>query len=136
MQATLANLDSYDYALALLDHATKTISPDLYAAYDVGCSFCQTVKNSALSDMVTSGRVKIMCDSLHAIGHDRKCQLQFNPRFIDGTGTEDSQQAERFFSYLNRLAGSIRGSSAFFRTQRINLCVRFNNEEADRNQGE
>lgn len=58
---------------------------------------------------------------MHGYAHNRPCQLQHHPKYVDGTGIEDFETCERFFSISNNCAGITRYSTPFHRLQVLDL---------------
>jgi hypothetical protein len=48
---------------------------------------------------------------MHAYGHERACQLVFNPRMAVGLGLSDGEGTERLWSRLTKLITIERSSS-------------------------
>jgi len=48
---------------------------------------------------------------MHAYGHQWSCQLEYNPRFIQGLGLTDGEGVERTWSRLHKLIVIVRSSS-------------------------
>lgn len=58
-------------------------------------------------------------NAFHGHAHCRKCQLEWHPTYIEGTGLEDFETCERVFAESNRVAGTTRNASVFHRRQAI-----------------
>jgi Kyakuja-Dileera-Zisupton transposase len=54
---------------------------------------------------------------MHDYAHNRTCQLYHHPKYITGTGIEDFEGCERFFSLSNNCAGITRYTTKFHRLQ-------------------
>lgn len=47
----------------------------------------------------------------HAYGHKFECQVDYNPRYIEGFGMTDGEGMERFWSYLSGFVKTTRHMS-------------------------
>ncbi|KAG1770856.1 hypothetical protein EV702DRAFT_1181544 [Suillus placidus] len=60
-----------------------------------------------------------MVGAFHGHAHNRRCQLDWHPMYIDGTGHMEGEGCEHVFSASNKLARSTRHASVFHRHQTI-----------------
>ena len=116
-----------EYMHALVKHAVQELSPSLMLGYDIGCQYSTTLAHSAIKDLSTG--VVCVCGVFHAHAHNRRCQLDYNPRYVAGAGLEDFEGNERLYSITNRLAHFTRSMSAYSRHQRIELQLDFLNHQ-------
>ncbi|KAE9390548.1 hypothetical protein BT96DRAFT_833281 [Gymnopus androsaceus JB14] len=119
------------YPLAMLHHymageaeerkATGEGRPEgkLAISYDVHCKLSKTVKRSPLRNLAEWCRYLPIIGTMHGYTHERKCQLLFLMLYIVGTGIEDGEACEHYFTVANALAGITRHQSIFRRRQAI-----------------
>jgi Kyakuja-Dileera-Zisupton transposase len=62
---------------------------------------------------------RLMVGAFHGHAHNRKCQLDWHPMYIPGTGHTEGEGCEHIFSSSNELARSTRHASPFHRRQTI-----------------
>lgn len=91
----------------------------LGCAYDCGCRLGKTVSRSPLQELALWACLLLMVGLMHGYAHERLCQLLFLMLYIVGTGLEDGEGSERYFSFMNALAGVTRHMSRFHRRQAI-----------------
>lgn len=89
-------------------------------AYDIGCAFSKTLSTSSLGPRAQSLALRMMVGAFHGHAHNRKCQLDWHPMFITGTGHTEGEGCEHIFSSSNELARSTRHASTFHRHQSRN----------------
>ncbi|KAI5987210.1 hypothetical protein EDD15DRAFT_2173236 [Pisolithus albus] len=70
-----------------------------------------------------------MVGAFHGHAHNRFCQLDWHPMYIDGTGNTDGEGCEHVFSTSNELARSTRHATRFHRHQAIEQHFAFWNED-------
>ena len=73
-------------------------------AYDIGCSFSQTLSKSLIADMVHDTNFKTCTRSFHDTAHNRSCQLEFIIGLQEGAGTSDAEDNKHLYSKSNALA--------------------------------
>ncbi|KAI0363427.1 hypothetical protein BV20DRAFT_931127, partial [Pilatotrama ljubarskyi] len=114
------------YPIAIVDKLLSVYGEDLKVklGYDIYCEFDKTLKRSSLGPRV-EGRVSGVVPAFHGHSHNRGCQLQWHPMYMDGVGKEDFEGCERFFSLLNGLASGTRLATEFHRHQAIEQYVHF-----------
>lgn len=100
---------------AMLD----AFGPKLGKAYDIGCGFSTTVKNSPRGKKAAKYDLKWLIGAFHGHAHNRLCQLHFLANYVTGMGLEDMEGCERWFSGSNALGRSTRYASVFHRKQAI-----------------
>lgn len=91
----------------------------LGCAYDCGCKLGKTVNRSPLQELALWACLLPMIGLMHGYAHVRLCQLLFLMLYIAGTGIEDGEGSERYFAFMNALAGITRHMSVFHRRQAI-----------------
>ena len=66
-------------------------------------------------------RIQFATSIMHAYGHQRSCQLAYNPRLQDGMGLTDGEGTERTWSCLQKLISIERSSAVRFQCIELNL---------------
>ncbi|KAF9049005.1 hypothetical protein BJ165DRAFT_1343532, partial [Panaeolus papilionaceus] len=117
------------YPLAAVDRLLDAFGSDLGIGYNIGCKFRTTLKNSPLGPRAEELRTRCLVGNFHGHAHNCKCQLKNLAAYIDGTGTEDLENCEPYFSLSNALAPSTRSASIFHRRQTINGYVKHTDTE-------
>lgn len=107
------------YPLALLNHLMSVFREKGGCAYDIGCAFAKTLANSSLGPRAAALDLRLMVGAFHGHAHNRRCQLDWHPMYINGTGHTEGEGCEHVFSASNELARSTRHASAFHRHQTI-----------------
>ncbi|KAG1722925.1 uncharacterized protein EDB91DRAFT_1063688 [Suillus paluster] len=107
------------YALATVDHLMTVYGKNGACAYDIGCAFSKTLSTSSLGPCAQSLALCMMVGAFHGHAHNCKCQLDWHPMFITGTGHTEGEGCEHVFLSSNKLAQSTRHASAFHRHQSI-----------------
>ncbi|KIK73395.1 hypothetical protein PAXRUDRAFT_41428, partial [Paxillus rubicundulus Ve08.2h10] len=74
------------YPLAIVDRLLSVYGANGGCAYDIGCAFAKTVNNSSLGPKVHMLNLRFMVGSFHGHAHNHKCQLDWHPMYIKGTG--------------------------------------------------
>ncbi|KAG1719913.1 hypothetical protein EDB19DRAFT_1898598 [Suillus lakei] len=86
---------------------------------------CDMIQSGELANMSSLGpcaqslALRMMVGAFHGHAHNRKCQLNWHPMFITGTGHTEGEGCEHIFSSSNELAWSTRHASAFHQHQSI-----------------
>jgi len=107
-----------------------TFGKDILFAYDVGCTFSATLRNSKLGSLANELNFRACTGSFHGAAHNRPCQVDFLIGLQDGAGLEDGEGNERVFSASNAVAIVTRHSSAHYRRMRIH--IHFEKWDADK----
>ncbi|OAX32642.1 hypothetical protein K503DRAFT_852090 [Rhizopogon vinicolor AM-OR11-026] len=107
------------YPLAILDHLMSVYGQNGSCAYDIGCAFSKTLNASSLGLRARTLGLRMMVGAFHGHAHNRKCQLDWHPMYISGTGHTEGEGCEHIFSSSNELARSTRHASPFHRHQSI-----------------
>ena len=88
-------------------------------AYDIGCTFQKTLRNSSLGPQAETSKFRLMVGAFHGYAHERACQLAWHPLYMKGTGRTEGEGCEHVFSSSNDLARITRHASRFHRHQAI-----------------
>ncbi|KAG1731985.1 uncharacterized protein EDB91DRAFT_1058319 [Suillus paluster] len=117
------------YPLALLNHLMSVLGENGGCAYDIGCAFAKTLASSSLGPRALALNLRMMVGAFHGHAHNRHCQLDWHPMYIDGTGHTEGEGCEHVFASSNELARSTRHASAFHRHQTIEEHFSFWDED-------
>ncbi|THU95263.1 hypothetical protein K435DRAFT_819798 [Dendrothele bispora CBS 962.96] len=120
------------YGLAMVAMALEVMDDSWIMAYDIGCSFSQTINSSSLGPRFQERRCRTCVNAFHGYSHNFLCQLLFHPLNIPGLGLEDLETLERIFSASNQLASITRYATAYRRVL-IDLFFRQWDEEKYQN---
>jgi len=107
------------YPLACLNKLFDLYGADLAHGYDIACAFMTTVARSSLGPRAKALRLRGIVPAFHGHSHNRGCQVNWHPMYIDGAGTEDFEECERTFKGSNELASVTRLATPFHRHQQI-----------------
>ncbi|KAG1724776.1 hypothetical protein EDB19DRAFT_1897859 [Suillus lakei] len=107
------------YPLAIIDNLLTVYGRNGGCAYDIGCTFSKTLTNSTLSPRMHSLGFRMMVGVFHGHAHNQRCQLDWHPMYILGTGHTEGEGCEHIFSASNELARSTRHANHFHRHQAI-----------------
>ncbi|KAL0564922.1 hypothetical protein V5O48_017110, partial [Marasmius crinis-equi] len=107
------------YPLAVVHRLLTVLGECLGGGYDIGCKFASTIRRSPLKKLAERLRYKSLVGIFHGHGHNRLCQTENLGTYVPGTGKEDLENLERFFSHSNDLASTVRHASSFHRQQTI-----------------
>ncbi|KAG2065845.1 hypothetical protein BDR04DRAFT_1031786 [Suillus decipiens] len=66
-----------------------------------------------------------MVGAFHGHAHNQRCQLDWHPMYIEGTGHTEGEGCEHIFSSSNELAQSTRHANPFHRHQSIEQHFKF-----------
>lgn len=114
--------DSAKYPLSILNKLKDVLPGRKLLGYDIGCAFKKTIASSSIGDSLNA---ETTIPALHAFGHHRGCQEENHPHYKKGTGIEDFEGCERFFSASNDCARTTRHSTAFHRHQIIDNFISY-----------
>jgi hypothetical protein len=92
---------------------------DIGCAYDIGCAFNMTLRNSCLGPHAQQLHFRLMVGAFHGHAHSRDCQVQWHPLHIDGTGHFEGEGCEHVFSLSNEEARHTRHATQFHRHQSL-----------------
>ncbi|KAG1881214.1 hypothetical protein F4604DRAFT_1879732 [Suillus subluteus] len=107
------------YPLTLIDKLLTVYGKNGACAYDIGCVFSKTLRNSSLGLRASELNFQMMVGAFHGHAHNCKCQLVWHPMYIPGTGHSEGEGCEHIFSASNELARGTRHASPFHRHQTI-----------------
>ncbi|KAI9057832.1 hypothetical protein FKP32DRAFT_1615023 [Trametes sanguinea] len=113
------------YALAHVDRLASVYGCDLKVGYDVACAFRKILMRSSLGPRIARLKISGVVPAFHGHSHNRGCQVDWHPLYMDGVGKEDFEGCERLFSESNALAPGTRLSTAFHRHQAIEQFMGF-----------
>lgn len=88
-----------------------------------------TASNSSLAAKVQALNLRFMVGAFHGHAHNRLCQFNWHPMYIDGMGNTEGEGCEHVFSASNELARSTRHVSRFHRHQAIKQHFAFWNQD-------
>ncbi|KAH9923875.1 uncharacterized protein B0H18DRAFT_878327 [Fomitopsis serialis] len=117
------------YPLAIVNKLMEVYGPDVLVGYDIACAFAKTLAKSCLAPDARRLRMAGVVPAFHGHGHNRGCQVNWHPLYMDGVGKEDFEGCERCFSESNSLAPGTRLSSVFHREQAIEEHFQFWGEQ-------
>lgn len=103
------------YPLAVTAKALEVFDSAHIQAYDIGCSYGETIARSSLSEEFTSRGCRSCVNAFHGYTHNYACQCKHHPNVIEGMGLEDLETLERIFSQSNHLASITRYASPYRR---------------------
>ena|ERR1700722_18994855 len=117
------------YPLACVEKLLETYGHNIGLGYDIACAFMKTLANSSLGPKAEDFRLRGVVPAFHGHAHNRKCQLDWHPMYIQGIGLEDFEECERTFSKSNELASVTRFATPFHRRQQIEQHFHFHSED-------
>jgi len=105
--------------LAIISKLLSVYGQNGGCAYDIGCAFSTTLRNSCLGAQAEDLKLRMMVGAFHGHAHNRMCQLDWHPQYIQGTGHTEGEGCEHVFAASNELARSTRHATSFHRHQAI-----------------
>ncbi|KAG6377662.1 hypothetical protein JVT61DRAFT_14427 [Boletus reticuloceps] len=117
------------YLLVTINHLLDVYGKNGGCAYDIGCATDVTLANSLLGPKAHALNLRLMVGAFHGHAHNWKCQLDWHPMYIQGTGHTEGEGCEHVFSASNDLARGTRHASRFHRHQAIEEHFGFWNED-------
>ncbi len=83
------------YPLAIVNRVVEVYGPILSVVlgYDIWCEFMKTLGRSSLGPRA-SGVVSGVVPAFHGHSHNRRCQVDWHPMYMDGVGKEDFEGCE------------------------------------------
>ena len=117
------------YPLAITNRLIQMFGSKIGCAYDIGCAFVTTLHNSSLREYAQQNEFHLMVGAFHGHAHNRACQLQWHPTYIQGTGHTEGEGCEQVFSSSNDLARASRHATRFHRHQMIEEHFKFWDED-------
>jgi hypothetical protein len=112
---------SAKYSLAAVNQILDFCDNDHAIGHDIGCALRTTVSRSALGEQAREAGLRVVINAFHGFAHNRLCQLQNHPLYLQGFGNEDLETCERIFSSSNSMAPLIRHASLFHWRQFLDL---------------
>ena len=82
---------------------------------DIACGFKITAHKSSLAPLIRERQHEFIVNAFHGYSHSYRCQHKNHPTVVKGTGLEDFETCERFFSNSNGLAPVVRHCSSYRR---------------------
>ena len=110
---------SAKYPLAIISKLLSVYGQNGGCVYDIGCAFSSTLRNSCLGAQAEDLRLCMMVGTFHGHAHNRMCQLDWHPQYIQGTGHTEGEGCEHVFATSNELARSTRHATSFHHHQAI-----------------
>jgi len=117
------------YPIAIVDRLIDMYGPDICLGYDIMCAFIKTLTRSCLGAKVAAFRLSGVVPSFHGHAHNRGCQLDWHPMYMEGVGLEDFEECERTFAKSNELAAVTRLASPYHRHQHIDEHFAFHDQD-------
>ena len=126
----LISNDRAKYGLAVVNKVLDVCGNDQAIGHDIACSSRKTIANSSIGGKAAESRLQVVVNAFHGFSHNRRCQLQNHPLYLDGIGIEDLETCERIFASSNSAAALIRHASHFHWVQFLDL--HFDNWNGDK----
>jgi len=117
------------YPLAIIDHLLSVYRPSGACAYNIGCAFAKTLNASSLGRKVCELCLCMMVGTFHGHAHNCKCQMDWHPMYIAGTGKSEGEGCKHVFFLSNDLAQGTDHASRFHHHQAIQQHFAFWNED-------
>ncbi|KDQ49650.1 hypothetical protein JAAARDRAFT_143120 [Jaapia argillacea MUCL 33604] len=117
------------YPLAMVDKLLTVYGEDICIGYDIGCALDRTIEKSSLGPRAKESRLRLVVGAFHGHAHNRGCQLNWHPLYIEGIGRSDLEGCERTFASSNAVAPATRHASKFHRHQGIGQHFSFSDED-------
>ena len=107
------------YPLAVVNRLYDLYGADIGLGYDIFCAFIKTLLRSSLGAKTIAMRLQGVVPAFHGHAHNRACQVQWHPMYVEGVGLEDFEECERTFYKSNELASTTRLATPFHHQQQI-----------------
>lgn len=107
------------YPLATVNRLVDDFGSDICLGYDIMCAFITTLKKSCLNEKRVAFRLGGVVPAFHGHAHNRGCQVEWHPLYVEGVGLEDFEECERTFFRSNELASVTRLATPYHRQQHI-----------------
>jgi Kyakuja-Dileera-Zisupton transposase len=120
---------SAKYPLAIVKKILDVFGPNFSLGYDIACAFWKTLMDSILGAKAREHGLHMVVGSFHGHAHNRGCQVNWHPLYVDGMGQADFEGCERIFESSNGQATATRHASKFHRIQAIEEHFRFWDED-------
>ncbi|KAL0563254.1 hypothetical protein V5O48_018820, partial [Marasmius crinis-equi] len=118
------------YPLAIIRKLLEVYGEELGIGYDIMCAFYKTLlRSQKLGSDVIALQLRGVVPAFHGHAHNRPCQLEWHPMYIEGVGLEDFEECERTFSGSNDLAATTRLSTEFHRLQAMLEYFAFHDDD-------
>lgn len=125
-----------DYALSGALQNTEKISRKVLA-YDIGCQY--SVNFAARFKLqfpaMNVDDLSILIGKMHVHSHIQDCQWRFSFNYTNYVGRMDGEEAERFWSECNQLAGSTKQMNPAHRNDTLDDNINDWNRRKMQNQG-
>ncbi|KDQ59363.1 hypothetical protein JAAARDRAFT_110941, partial [Jaapia argillacea MUCL 33604] len=105
--------------LAICNKMLEVYGSDLCLGYDIMCKFSKTIAGSSIGPQAKELCLAGVVPAFHGYVHNRGCQVNWHPLYVDGVGIEDFEECEQTFAQSNHLASCTRLTSLFHRHQQI-----------------
>ncbi|KAG2028904.1 hypothetical protein BDR03DRAFT_929693 [Suillus americanus] len=109
------------YGLATVNRLLDVCGADQAIGHDIACSSRKTIATSSIGVKAAGLNLQVVVNAFHGFSHDRRCQLQNHPLYLNGLGLEDLETCERIFASSNSAAILIRHASYFHWMQFLDL---------------
>lgn len=107
------------YPLAVVKRLYDEYGYDICLAYDIMCAFWTTLSKSSLGSQTIAFRLRGVVPAFHGHAHNRGCQVNWHPLYVEGVGLEDFEECERTFFRSNELASITCLATPYHRHQHI-----------------
>lgn len=85
---------SAKYVLAIVNQLIDILGSKVGCAYNIGCAFMKTLKNSSLSEKAKNALFCLIVGAFHGHAHNWACQLNWHPLYIKGTSHSEGEGYE------------------------------------------
>ncbi|KAN0087911.1 hypothetical protein V8E55_006532 [Tylopilus felleus] len=120
---------SAKYLLAIVNRLLSVYRPKGGCAYNIGCAFSKTASASSIAPKIQALGLRFMVGVFHGHAHNRLCQLDWHPMYIEGTGNTEGEGCEHVFLISNELARSTCHATGFHCHQSVEEHFTFWNED-------
>src|ERR1700678_2525380 len=107
------------YPLAIVNRLFNLYGTDIGLGYDIFCAFIKTLLRSSLGAKTIALRLHGVVPAFHGHAHNRACQVQWHPMYMEGVGLEDFEECERTFYKSNELASITRLATLFIANNKL-----------------
>ena len=101
------------YPLAVISRLFDEYGMDLGLGYDIMCAFIKTLARSSLGAKTVAFHLQGVVPAFYGHAHNRSCQVQWHPMYMEGVGLEDFEECEHTFYKSNKLASITQLASPF-----------------------
>jgi len=129
MFSSQPTLSRMKYLLAIVDKLLSTYGQNGAIFYDIGYAFATTLANCTLATKASELNLRMLVGSFHGHAHNCKCQLDWHPLYVDGTGNTQGEGCEHVFSASNDLACTTQHATKFHCHQAIEQHFSFWNAD-------